>query len=243
MIQQLNLNALNEQFNTKSPDEVLRFVLQNFQGDIIFSTSLQSEDQVLTDIICRVGKDAVTFVTLDTGRMFEQTYDILQRTNVRYNINIGVLFPQREEVEKMVKENGINLFYESVENRKLCCHIRKTIPLMRALKEHHIWITGLRRSQSVTRKELKMFEWDDVHRMVKVNPLINFTLNDVWQYIRKNDVPYHKLHDHGYPSIGCEPCTRAVKSGEEVRAGRWWWESPESRECGLHIEKINKQKR
>ncbi|MGM0612073.1 MAG: phosphoadenylyl-sulfate reductase [Bacteroidota bacterium] len=236
----LEITALNEQYINKSPEAILEYVFNAFRGDIVFSTSLQAEDQVLTDMICKLDKSAVNFVTLDTGRMFEETYDILHRTNMRYKINIKAMFPDNKKVEEMTTEKGINLFYESVENRKLCCHIRKTLPLQRALKGHHIWLTGLRRSQSVTRQDIPMVEWDDYHQIIKINPLINWTYEDIWEYIRTNNVPYHKLHDQGYPSIGCQPCTRAVSEDEDIRAGRWWWENPESKECGLHIEKNKK---
>lgn len=237
MVSKLELSALNEQFINKQPEDVLKHMLENYSGYIVFSTSLQAEDQVVTDMICKLKKEAVNFVTLDTGRMFEETYDILHRTNMRYGLKIKVMFPDREKVEEMTTEKGINLFYESIENRKFCCHIRKTIPLRRALEGHKIWITGLRRSQSVTRKDVPMIEWDEAHQMVKVNPLINWDFDQVWDYINSHKVPYHKLHDHGYPSIGCQPCTRAVSEGEDIRAGRWWWEDPENKECGLHVDK------
>ncbi|MFO8087606.1 MAG: phosphoadenylyl-sulfate reductase [Bacteroidales bacterium] len=237
MITNDDIQALNQGFANKAPEDILTYILKEFAGEIVFSTSLQAEDQVITDMICRLNKDAVNFVTLDTGRLFEETYDILHRTNMRYKINIRALFPDREQVEKMTSEKGINLFYESVENRKLCCHIRKTIPLMRALRGYKIWITGLRRTQSITRHDLQIVEWDKTHEIVKVNPLANLNFEDLWAYIRQNNVPYHKLHDQGYPSIGCEPCSRAVADGEDIRAGRWWWESPDNKECGLHTEK------
>ncbi len=237
MTTMIELTALNEQFISQKPEAVISYILENFKDNIVFSTSLQAEDQVVTDMICRKDKEAVTFVTLDTGRMFEETYDVLHRTNKRYGINIKAMFPDREKVEEMTSKKGINLFYESVENRKQCCHIRKTIPLIRALQGHDVWITGLRKSQSVTRKDVPMVEWDETHQLVKVNPLINWDFDDVWDYIKKHNVPYHKLHDKGYPSIGCQPCTRPVAEGEDIRAGRWWWESPENKECGLHIDK------
>ncbi|MCF8330891.1 MAG: phosphoadenylyl-sulfate reductase [Bacteroidales bacterium] len=237
MINKIEVTTLNEQYINKQPQAVIQYFLDQYPGEIVFSTSLQAEDQVLTDMICKHDKTNVSFVTLDTGRMFEETYDILHRTNMRYKINIKAMFPERDKVEQMTQEKGINLFYESIENRKLCCHIRKTLPLMRAIEGHKIWITGLRRSQSVTRKDIPMIEWDEAHNITKVNPLINWEYDDVWDYIKKNNIPYHKLHDKGFPSIGCEPCTRAVSEGEDIRAGRWWWESPDNKECGLHIDK------
>ena len=234
MISKSELSALNEQYKDKPPEVVLEHFFKNYSGNIIFSTSLQAEAQVLTDIICRLDKSAVNFVTLDTGRMFEETYDIIHRTCMRYKINIKAMFPDAEKVEEMTAEKGINLFYESVENRKLCCHIRKTLPLQKALKGHKVWLTGLRRSQSVTRQDIPMIEWDENYQIIKVNPLVNWNYEQVWQYIKTNNVPYHKLHDQEYYSIGCQPCTRPIDKDEDIRAGRWWWETPENKECGLH---------
>lgn len=239
MVNKIDLTVLNEQFSQQNAEDLLEYILTEYsQGGVIFSTSLQAEDQVITDMISKLGEnEQVKYVTLDTGRMFEETYDILHRTNMRYKINIQALFPDREQVEEMTSKKGINLFYESVENRKLCCHIRKTEPLNRALKGHKVWITGIRNSQSVTRKDSNMIEWDEAHGLIKVNPLNLWTYEQVWDYIKTHNVPYNKLHDKGYPSIGCQPCTRAVDEGEDIRAGRWWWESPENKECGLHVDK------
>jgi phosphoadenosine phosphosulfate reductase len=166
--------------------------------------------------------------------MFPESYDLLEVTRQRYKVQIKVFFPQQKAVEDMVNRKGINLFYESVENRKLCCHIRKIEPLKRALENVDVWISGLRREQSVTREDLALVEWDNLNHKIKLNPLINWTSTDLWDYIRQNNIPYNPLHDQGYPSIGCQPCTRAVEPGEDIRAGRWWWEHPELKECGLH---------
>jgi phosphoadenosine phosphosulfate reductase len=171
---------------------------------------------------------------LDTGRLFPETYDLIERTSNKYGINLSVYFPDSEQVEAMVNTKGINLFYHRVENRKECCGVRKIQPLKRAFKELNAWICGLRREQSVTRTDMQIVEWDENNGLIKINPLINWTEEEVWNYARENKVPYNVLHDKGFPSIGCQPCTRAIEPGEDVRAGRWWWENPESKECGLH---------
>ncbi len=229
------INELNSRLKNASAEDILKFFLEEYKNKITFSTSLGAEDQVLTEMIVKIDKSTKIF-TLDTGRMFYETYDTLDKTNSRYGINIEVKFPEYKAVEKMVNEKGINLFYESIENRKLCCNIRKLIPIKRALKGYDVWITGLRQGQSVTREEIKIVEWDNDFKIIKINPLINWSEKDVWDYIRKTKIPYNILHDKGYPSIGCAPCTRAVEKGEEARNGRWWWENPETKECGLHLQ-------
>jgi len=188
---------------------------------------------VITHMIASLDNSGYIF-TLDTGRLFPETYDLIQATEARYGIRIHVLFPDAARVEEMVSERGINLFYDSVENRKLCCGIRKTESLKRALQGNDVWISGLRREQSFARRETLPVEWDDQYRLYKVNPLAYWTTDQVWDYIRRNRVPYHPLHDRGFPSIGCQPCTRAVEPGEDLRAGRWWWEMDGHRECGIH---------
>lgn len=224
---------LNERFADAAPEEVLAYFIGRYGNKIALSSSLGLEDQVLTDMVCRIDKKTTVF-TLDTGRLFPETYDLIDRTEMRYGIRMKVFFPKGPEVEKYVSECGMNGFYDSIENRKRCCAVRKLEPLARAFEGLDAWICGLRREQSVTRGDMKLVEWDEAHGLVKVNPLISWHESDVWEYVRKNDVPYNKLHDCGYPSIGCQPCTRAVKPGEDIRAGRWWWESPDHRECGLH---------
>ncbi len=226
----LNINTL---LTGKSPEEVLNWFLKEFEGKTAFSTSLGAEDQVIAQMIAAIDKSANIF-TLDTGRLFPETYDLIDLTSKKYDLTIRIMFPDAEETEKMVNSKGINLFYERIENRKLCCHIRKIAPLKRAFTGLDAWICGLRREQSVTRKDLQLVEWDEANGLIKVNPLINWTESQVWEYIKSNHIPYNKLHDQGFPSIGCQPCTRAILPGEDVRAGRWWWENPESRECGLH---------
>ena len=237
------IRDLNEQFRDASAEEIVGYFLKAYQGRIALSSSLSIEDQALTDIIVRqlpslsrggAGGGVCRIFTLDTGRLFPETYQLIDKTNLTYGIQIEVFFPDYREVQRMVREEGINLFYNSIESRHRCCQIRKLEPLARAFQGLDAWICGLRREQSVTRRDMQVVEWDEMHGLIKVNPLISWTEQQVWDYIHEHHVPYNKLHDRGYPSIGCEPCTRAVQPGEDVRAGRWWWESPDHRECGLH---------
>ena len=227
------IRDLNERFRDASAQEVVGYFLKAYQGRIALSSSLSIEDQTLTDIIVTQDKNTRIF-TLDTGRLFPETYQLIEKTNMMYGIKIEVFFPDYHEVQRMVREEGINLFYNSVESRHRCCQIRKLEPLKRAFQGLDVWICGLRREQSITRQDMQVVEWDEMHQLIKVNPLISWTEQQVWDYIKMRSVPYNKLHDRGYPSIGCEPCTRAVQPGEDVRSGRWWWESPDHRECGLH---------
>ena len=203
---------------------------------VCFSTSLGAEDMVITDIIAK-NNLPITVFTLDTGRLNEETYQLMQQTKDHYSIDLKVYSPAADDLEAYLNELGPNAFYQSVENRKRCCNIRKLAPLKRALEGHEVWITGLRAQQSVTRTDMQVFEWDDHFKIQKCNPLIDWSEKEVWDYIKVNEVPYNTLHDNGYPSIGCQPCTRAITVGEDLRAGRWWWESPESKECGLHAKK------
>jgi len=230
---QAQIDTLNRQFSNQKPEEVIRWFLNEYGNRVALSSSLGAEDQVLTDMIMKINTSARIF-TLDTGRLFPETYDLIERTNKKYNTRIEVFFPDYKRVEEMVNEKGINLFYESVENRKQCCGIRKIEPLKRAFSTLDAWICGLRAGQSVTRQNVHIVEWDDNNDLLKVNPLARWSESDVWDYIHTFDVPYNPLHDEGFPSIGCQPCTRSVKPWEDVRAGRWWWEQPESKECGLH---------
>ncbi|MCD8173297.1 MAG: phosphoadenylyl-sulfate reductase [Alistipes sp.] len=223
----------NEQFSGAGPETVLRHFLGEFAGRIALSSSLSLEDQVLTDMICRIDP-ATRIFTLDTGRLFPEAYHLIDRTNDRYRIRIEVFFPDSALVQEMVREEGVNLFYDSVEKRRRCCHVRKIEPLQRAFRGLDVWICGLRREQSVTRSDMRMVEFDRANGLIKLNPLIDWSEEEVREYLRRNAVPYNRMHDKGYPSIGCQPCTRAIEEGEDVRAGRWWWESPEHKECGLH---------
>lgn len=227
------ISKYNDILEGKPAREVLGFFIEKFGDRLAFATSLGAEDQVLTEMIADL-RPGLNIFTLDTGRLFPETYDLLDASEKRYKVRIEVYFPKTADVENMVREKGINLFYESVENRKLCCHIRKIEPLKRALKGADAWISGLRREQSVTRKDARVVEWDKNNDLIKVNPLIDWSEEDVWNYIRMKNIPYNKLHDKGYPSIGCLPCTRAVAPGEDIRSGRWWWEEPDLKECGLH---------
>jgi phosphoadenosine phosphosulfate reductase len=231
-----NVKKLNQKLAGQGPGEVLAWALGYFGADnVALASSLGAEDQVLTDMLFRISSPA-SFFTLDTGRLPQETLDCLKETEQKYGFEYLVYTPNADAVKKMVEEKGLDLFYESVENRKLCCHVRKVEPLGRALKGLKAWICGLRREQSVTRADLNVIEWDDTNGLYKINPLIDWTEKQVWDYIRAQKVPYNKLHDQGYPSIGCAPCTRAVKPGEDIRAGRWWWEHPDKKECGLHFK-------
>ncbi|MDD3078494.1 MAG: phosphoadenylyl-sulfate reductase [Paludibacter sp.] len=229
----MSIEELNDFFQHKSPEEVLRYFIREYKGQIALSSSLGVEDQALTDIIQKIDPSTRIF-TLDTGRLFPETYSLIDKTNMRYGIQLEVMFPDYRELEKLVSRDGINLFYNSIEQRKACCYVRKIEPLKRAFNGLKVWICGLRREQSVTRNNIQLVEWDEANGLIKLNPLINFTEQQVWEYIRANSVPYNILHDQGFPSIGCQPCTRAIKPGEDIRSGRWWWENPEQKECGLH---------
>ncbi len=223
----------NEELKDTSAIGVVAYFLHHFDKKIILSTSLGLEDQVLTAMVLRQKKSTPVF-TLDTGRLFPETYDLIARTNKYFGIRMKTYFPEATAVEKMVADHGINLFYDSVENRKMCCHIRKVAQLPRAFAGMDAWICGLRKDQSVSRFFNNLVEWDEHNGLVKINPLIRWTEKEVWSYIRHHHIPYNLLHDRGFPSIGCEPCTRAVEPGEEIRAGRWWWEHELHKECGLH---------
>ena len=228
-----NIEQLNQQFEGKSPEEVLRYFLAEYKGKIALSSSLSIEDQVLTDLIVKIDPSARIF-TLDTGRLFPETYSLIEKTNLKYNIHLEVMFPDYREVEELVKTEGINLFYNGIDQRKACCRVRKLNPLKRAFEGLEVWVCGLRNEQSITRQGVQLVEWDEGNKLIKLNPLIHFTEGQVWDYIKANKVAYNKLQDQGFPSIGCQPCTRSIKPGEDIRAGRWWWENPDQKECGLH---------
>jgi phosphoadenosine phosphosulfate reductase len=212
--------------------ESLEVLANLFPGSVVFSSSLGQEDQVITDMILK-NRIPIKIFTIDTGRLFNETYELLEKINARHTANISVYFPEAVSVEQFVNTKGINSFYESVENRKECCHIRKVEPLNRALTGAKVWITGLRAEQSANRKNLPIIEWIEEKELYKFNPLINWSYEDVMDYLKKFDVPYNVLHDKGFLSIGCAPCTRAIQPGEYPRAGRWWWEASQ-KECGLH---------
>lgn len=216
------------------PLEVLQWASETFAGKVTLASSLGAEDQVLTHLTAVHRYDMPIFM-LDTGRHFEETYRLLEETQRQYDIHIRQFFPDHGDVEDAVNQHGPNFFRTDVALRKHCCFIRKVKPLKRALSGFSAWVTGLRREQSPTRDSVKPVEWDEGNRIYKINPLWRWTEADVWHFIREHDIPYNRLHDQGFPSIGCQPCTRAIEPGEDARAGRWWWENPESKECGLHL--------
>jgi phosphoadenosine phosphosulfate reductase len=219
-------------------EDVLAAAFTHFPGRVAFASSLGLEDQVLTAMIAESKLDIPIF-TLDTGRLFPETYDLIDRTTKRYGLTIHTYFPAAAEVEKMVDRDGVNLFRDSIEARKRCCEIRKVLPMRRAQIELDAWICGLRTGQGATRQKVEPVEWDYLADMVKINPLAAWDEDAVWAYVRAHEIPYNPLHDQGFPSIGCAPCTRAVPEGEDARSGRWWWESAEHRECGLHYRTGN----
>ncbi len=234
----MDQNQRIEQLNAKAKDlnaqQIIQLSATEFGGRIKFASSLGEEDQVITDIIARLAPSIGVF-TLDTGRLYQESYDLLAKTQKKYdNLRFQVYFPEAKAVEEMVQSKGINLFYESIDNRKMCCGVRKVEPLKRALADVDAWIVGLRKEQAVTRGGIQIFEWDAANQKIKVNPLADWKLEQVHQYIKEHKVDVNPLHAQGFISIGCAPCTRAVKPGEDIRAGRWWWENPEQKECGLH---------
>ena len=231
----MKVSEVIKQFKDSCAEEILEYFIKKYGNKAAFSSSFGVEDQVLTHMLLSIDKKANIF-TLDTGRLHPQTYSVMDATNLKYGVKVNVFFPKTKEVENLYKEQGVNGFYESIENRKKCCHVRKIEPLRRALGELDVWITGLRATQSVTRENLNIIEYDEINKVIKVNPLLNWSEKEVWDFIYKNNIPYNSLHNEGYPSIGCAPCTRAVEPDEDVRSGRWWWENPEHKECGLHIK-------
>ena len=223
-------------FEDYSAEQLLRWGFDTFAPRIALSASFGSpEGLVILDLMHKLRPEATRVFTLDTGRMFQETYDLMDRVRARYRIDIEVYFPQPEAVEAMVRQHGLNLFYDSVELRQKCCGVRKVEPLNRALGQLDAWITGLRPEQSVTRGEVRKVEVDDVHGgRIKLNPLAGWSKDEVWAYVERHHVPVNALHAKGFPSVGCLPCTRAIEPGEDERAGRWWWENADTRECGIH---------
>jgi phosphoadenosine phosphosulfate reductase len=215
-----------------SIENTFSFLANEYKDKVVFSSSFGQEDQVITALIAK-NKVAIKIFTMDTGRLFQETYDVFHKTIGKYKIPIKVYFPESRAVEELLNEKGPNSFYESVDNRKECCFIRKVAPLTKALKGNLIWITGLRAEQSENRNDLPLFEYDEKFEIIKFNPLLNWTLKEVEDYLEKNNVPQNALHKQGFVSIGCAPCTRAISEEEDIRAGRWWWESSH-KECGLH---------
>ena len=215
--------------------DALRTLADLFSGEVIFSTSLGYEDQVITDLVL-ANNIPIQIFTLDTGRMFAETYSVWKKTNDRYDTKIEAMFPKQATVESLMTSKGPYSMYDSVENRKECCFIRKIEPLNRALAGRKVWITGIRAEQSPNRQTLTQLEWDDAHNLFKFHPLMDWTFDAVKEYIHDNNVPYNPLHDRGFVSIGCQPCTRAIQPDEDFRAGRWWWEDNSKKECGLHVK-------
>ncbi len=214
--------------------DALASLVDTFPGQVTFSTSFSFEDQVITHDIAS-NQLPISIFTLDTGRLFAETYSVWNSTRERYQTFIKSYHPRHDLLEPFVQANGPNSFYESVENRKACCHIRKVEPLQRALAGNKVWVTGLRAEHSAARQDLQQVEWDEVNQVIKYHPLLHWSTADVKAYIAQHNIPYNPLHDRGFVSIGCAPCTRAIKPGEDFRAGRWWWEDADKKECGLHV--------
>ena len=232
---QADIDELNSKIHTTQ--QALQWTSDNLHPNVAKASSFGAEDAVVIDIMIKINP-RFRFFTLDTGRLPQETYDIMDITRKKYDLDLTILFPDTKEVEDMVREKGSNLFYDSVENRKLCCEIRKVHPINKILNTLDGWITGLRRDQSQTRSNVKIFEIDHQHNgILKINPIIDWTWEDIWKYIKTNNLSYNKLLDKGYPSIGCQPCTRPIKPGESIRSGRWWWEKDNTnKECGLHVD-------
>jgi phosphoadenosine phosphosulfate reductase len=228
-----NVLALEKLLTDQDIVSKLKTLSLHFENKIVFSSSFGLEDQVISHLIFSHDLPIRVF-SLDTGRLFAESYDVWEDTRRKYKKKIEAYFPNNQAVEKLIEEKGLYSFYQNVENRKECCHIRKVEPLERALKGADCWITGIRAEQSANRQTMTQLEWDETHQLVKFHPLLQWSLQEVEQYIKDNNIPYNKLHNQGYPSIGCQPCTRAVEEGEDMRAGRWWWEQAGGKECGLH---------
>jgi len=230
------LGDLTLQSDRLSIREFIQLLTTQFPGQVTFSTSFSYEDQVIAHEILNNALP-VNIFTLDTGRLFAETYSVWNNTNEKYQAHITAYYPDYHLLEEFVTNKGPNAFYESVENRKQCCFIRKVEPLKRALAGNAVWITGLRAEHSPDRNNLQVIEWDETNQVIKYNPILHWTTEDVQKFINDNNVPYNPLHDRGFVSIGCAPCTRAIRPGEDFRAGRWWWEDAAKKECGLHIHK------
>jgi phosphoadenosine phosphosulfate reductase len=226
-------NKLTQEFENKEITEVLYAISERYKNTSIFTTSFGIEDQVITHFIFD-NTISIKVATLDTGRLFKETYKTYSKTLEQYKKPIHCYFPQNTAVEKMMTDKGPSSFYESVENRKECCYIRKIEPLKRLLAGNALWITGIRADQSENRTSMQLFMWDEGNQIMKYNPLLFWSLEDCFSFAKNNQVPYNILHDKGFVSIGCEPCTRAIQAGEDFRAGRWWWEDKSKKECGLH---------
>lgn len=232
-MKKIDLMEIMQQLSKLSTIDKLKYLAQKYEGKIVFSTSFGWEDQVVTHLIF-ANKIPIKVFTLETGRLFPETYYVWNRTLEIYQQPIHAYFPKSDLLQDMVAAKGPNSFYESVENRKECCYIRKIEPLKRALAGNELWITGIRADQSTNREGMEDLEWDEGNQLLKFHPIFDWTLDDVKAYVKENNIVYNTLHDKGFPSIGCAPCTRAVREGEDFRAGRWWWEDQSKKECGLH---------
>lgn len=230
----MEISNIKELLSGKQGVELLEAIADHYPNQVVFSTSFGIEDQIITDWIGK-SKVNIAVFTLDTGRLFKETYSLWSRTVERYALKIDTYYPNTEQIQEFVSQKGPNAFYESVENRKTCCYIRKIEPLQRALRGAKIWITGIRAEQSANRHDMDYIEYDQVNDIIKIHPLFDWTFDMVNDYIKGERIPYNVLHDKGFPSIGCAPCTRAVQEGEDFRAGRWWWEDQSKKECGLHV--------
>lgn len=247
----IDLKKIDQELQKATAEEVLRWAIKTFSPKIALASSFGAEDVVLIDLLAKMSPPAIggsasggktKIFTLDTGRLNEETYEVMDRIRRKYGVEIVSYFPEASKVEALERQKGFYSFRESVPNRQECCGIRKVEPLKRALAGLDAWVTGLRRGQFVTRSDVAKVEIDEAHAgITKINPLADWTNEAVWAYIKKNSVPTNKLHDLGYPSIGCAPCARAVKPGEDIRAGRWWWENSEHKECGIHLPEKDKQ--
>ncbi len=228
------IGQLTGKFENLSISEVLDAFATHFPGKTTFSSSFSFEDQVITHLILSENIP-ISIFTLDTGRLFPETYSVWSRTNEKYNIHVKAFYPEAKAIQEFVTEKGPNSFYESVDNRKGCCFIRKVEPLRRALQGNQVWVTGLRAEHSPDRHDLQSIEWDETNQVIKYHPLLHWTTEEVKDFITTHNIPYNILHDRGFISIGCAPCTRAVQPGQDFRAGRWWWEDASKKECGLHV--------
>jgi len=234
-------NGMGLATKSSSAQELLETVLLRFGDKIALASSFSVEDQVILDMLAKLTESPKVF-TLDTGRLPQETYELIEQTRKKYNIEIEILFPDYKKVKEMVNKYGPNLFCNSAELRKLCCNVRKIEPLTRKLSQLDAWICGLRSEQAITRADLKRVEADYKFNLIKISPLADWTTEQVWDYIKTNNIPYNRLYDKGYTSIGCAPCTRAVEGGGDIRSGRWWWEEPEHKECGLHLKDSEQKK-
>jgi len=232
----LDLEAVNAELEPASATAILQWTFERFAADrIAFSTSFGAEGMVLMHMLVALKLKPRIF-TIDTGRNFQETYDVWNEAVKRLGVEIECYAPDPESLRRLLAGKGPNLFYESVENRKNCCHVRKVEPLFRALKDADVWLAPLRRGQGESRQAIPVVEWNATHGLYKVCPMVNWTEENVWTYIRSNDVPYNKLYDRGFLTISCAPCTRPVRPGEGIRSGRWWWEAEADKECGIHVE-------